>query len=203
MTTPTKFAKNMKAQKINENCPYRVVDAKLLSSRFTCPSKAIPLRFMLLLNNGIKYMVFCMHEPGWIGHPSLVSIDATVFRYCPFWNNTTSTPCWIIALIFLTTLLELLRMTIWMPMRSSWKYNCLSNVTSSSSSPGDNKKSLRTMVHGWAPCLAGAYCTLRTANVSVLRRCERSVSFSPLKTYFQPMRKTCKISIISFKKIAS
>lgn len=39
------------------------------------------------------------------------------------------------------------------------------------------------MVHGWAPCLAGANCTLRMASVKVLRRCERSVSLAPLKIY--------------------
>lgn len=162
---------------------YKVVEAKLLSSRFNCPSKATPLRSVLLHNNGTRYMVFCKLDPGWIGQPSLVSTDATVFRYWPFWNRTTSTPCWIMALIFLTTLFELFRTTILTPMRSPWKYNCLSNVTSSSSSPGLSKKSFRTMVHGCEPCFAGAYWTLRTPKVKVLRRWVRSVSFSPQNTY--------------------
>lgn len=165
------------------DCTYKVVEAKLLSSRFNWPSKAIPWRLELLDNNGTRYMVFCRVEPGWIGHPSLVSIEATVLRYCPFWNKTTSTPCWTIALTFLTTLFELFRTTILIPMRSPWKYNCLSNVTSSSSSPGLSKKSLRTTVHGWEPCLLGAYCTLRIPKVKVLRRWVRSVSFSPVNIW--------------------
>lgn len=161
---------------------HRVVEAKLLSSRFNWPSKATPRRSLLFCSNGVKYMVFCKLEPGWIGQPSLVSTDATVLRYWPFWNKTTSTPCWIMALIFFTTLFELLRTTMLTATRSPWKYNCLSKVTSSSNSPGLNKKSLRTMVHGCDPCLVGAYWTLRMPNVKVLRRWVRSVSFSPLKT---------------------
>lgn len=164
-------------------CTYKVVEAKLLSSRFNWPSSAMPWRLVLLDNNGTRYMVFCKLEPGWIGQPSLVSIDATVLRYWPFWNRITSTPCWTIDLIFLTTLFELFRTTMLIPMRSPWKYNCLSSVTSSSSSPGLSKKSLRTTVHGCEPVLDGAYWTLRMPKVKVLRRWVRSVSFSPVKTY--------------------
>lgn len=43
---------------------YRVVDAKFDSSRFTWPSRAIPLRPRLLLIDGVKRMTFCMLEPG-------------------------------------------------------------------------------------------------------------------------------------------
>lgn len=172
---------------------YKVVEAKLLSSRLTCPSKAIPLRCILLLKSGVKYITFWRLDPGWIGQPSEVSRLAIVLRYWPFWKRTTSTPCWIIALIFFTTLFELLRTHMLTATRSPWKYNCLSNVTSSSNSPGLNKKSLRTMVHGWLPCFDGANWILRIPKVKVERRWVRSVSDSPLKTYI-----SLKIFLLSF-----
>lgn len=88
---------------LTKHFTYSVVEARLVSSFFTCPSKAIPFRSLLFAKSGVKYMTFWTLEPGWMGHPSLVSIEATVFLYWPFWKRTTSTPCCTIALIFFTT----------------------------------------------------------------------------------------------------
>lgn len=124
-------------------------------------------------------------------NPYCVSTLDTVLRYCPFWNRTTSTPWWIEAFTFLTGLLLWFRthmfIAICSPCKYNWKWHifnldsienlilfnflvstCLSKVSSSSSSPGLKRKSFRTTVHGWFPCLLGANWIFRIANPTVL-----------------------------------
>lgn len=59
---------------------YRVVEAKLVSCRFSWPSKAIPRLSLLEESNGVRYITFCKHEPGSIGHPSLKIFMLIILR---------------------------------------------------------------------------------------------------------------------------
>lgn len=48
-----------------------MVEARLELSCFSCPSRAIPRRSLLLEMDGFRYSTFCKLEPGWTGQPSL------------------------------------------------------------------------------------------------------------------------------------
>lgn len=67
---------------------YKVVEAKLVFSLLSCPSRATPRRSRFVVNVGIKYITFCNDEPGLIGHPSLQYHVAYHETHCGFQFHT-------------------------------------------------------------------------------------------------------------------
>lgn len=53
------------------SCPYRVLDAKLVSSCLSWPSRASPHLSLLLARRGVKVNTLLSVKPGPTGHPSL------------------------------------------------------------------------------------------------------------------------------------
>lgn len=66
-----KVLSNMRRLRKYNNPTYNVLDAKLVSSCFNCPSNARPHLSLLLARRGVKVNTLLKVNPGPMGQPSL------------------------------------------------------------------------------------------------------------------------------------